>query len=269
MPIHALLQTIKYHAACLVTVHILSGTYYVSSFFGVSHQAAVRSFCKNAKFVCQNDSPAVFKQTADSLLQFEFLSLLACAKFGACVYYDQHKTVFGSQTAYELCLSIREPPVPHETALILQWLGYANTPDIKISTVQEWVDLVRGISFYDSSGGQHHEEKVMPSLTALHQHILRAQYVARLAYESPFYTSTFADCCGCGWSFSEEGAISVVWDIVDEVKLASMIDISSHKYSCRTECAGSHGGCRSCFRNCRPCTVHCSLSQQRQLSEPS
>ena len=115
---------------------------------------------------------------------------------------------------------------------------------------------MRRLSFHDSSGGQHHEEKIMPSITALQQHICRAQYVVRLAYESPSHTSSFADCHDCGWLFRENDVLSVVWDTAHGAKTASMVEMNYH-CSCRTGCVGGRGGCQSCFQNCQPCTVRC------------
>ena len=80
---------------------------------------------------------------------FESLSLPACIKFISCLYlyYDKHKTVFGNQSVYNLAVSLYEAPIPHETAIILQWLGHAFSQDKKIATVRDWADLVRPLAF--------------------------------------------------------------------------------------------------------------------------
>ena len=88
---HPSLQKLRFAASCLLAAYVLSGTDYVSSYFGVSHQAAVRSFCRNAIFICSHESLVAFRESPGQPTQFKSLSLPACAKFIACIYYDRHK----------------------------------------------------------------------------------------------------------------------------------------------------------------------------------
>ena len=125
------------------------------------------------------------------------------------MYYDKHKSVFSSQSVYSLTLALKDAPIPHELALVFQWLGYAVSENMTVSTVRQWVDLLRCLTFHDSSGGQSHEANIIPSLPALYQHVLRAEYAIRLVYESREETSSFLSYTGFGWLIDEDGFISV------------------------------------------------------------
>lgn len=52
MKSHPMLQKLSHPSACLLAVYTLSGTDYVSSFFGMSHQAAVKRFLHNIPLIC-------------------------------------------------------------------------------------------------------------------------------------------------------------------------------------------------------------------------
>ena len=123
-----------------------------------------------------------------------------------------------------------------------------------VSTVRQWVDLLRRLTFHDSSGGQNHEANMIPSLPALHQHVLRAEYAIQSVYESREETSSFLSYTGSGWLIDEGGSISVLWDTRHD---QSILINDSYRCTCQTGCSGSTGGCRSCFQQCRPCTTRC------------
>ena len=74
----------------------------------------------------------LFEIREDGYVKFCSLSLPACIKYIMCLYYDKHTFVFSSQSAYSLALALKDAPIPHELALVLQWLGYAASDNMTV-----------------------------------------------------------------------------------------------------------------------------------------
>lgn len=243
-------------ASCLLSIYILSGSDYVSSFFGLSHHAILRAFLNNYEVICSDEELALFVQSDGEMPQFKGLSIPACVKFILSAYYDRHKRFFGSQGIGQIAAQLRDRPVPEDLRRQLCWLGYPDSPFIEVRSIADWIELVQRLTFQDSSAGANHEAYMLPSQNALHLHVLRAGYAVRLVFDSVNENSSISDFEGCGWGKTKEGKVYVVWD-GNPSSSKPIVFPGEYRCGCRTGCKGDRDGCRHCFQECRPCTTKC------------
>lgn len=135
----------------------------------------------------------------------------------------------------DVALAVRDAPVADEVMIMLQWLGYPQSPTLSIRSIRDWIDLIRRLTFQNSSGGKNHELKMMPSERALRLHLLRPQYAVKLVYESPFAESSFADCDGEGWGYDSDGKLPISLLSVSR----SIRFVGEYKCGCTKGCTGS------------------------------
>ncbi len=105
---------------------------------------------------------------------------------------------------------------------MIRTLGYTETH--KITSLVDWHEFMRKLTFHEGKVTRFHEAKIIPSWNALIQHCRRATYVLKLVYSSPR-----SDCKDLlhheqyGWQ--ESGScIEVLWEQHDSPDTASAND---------------------------------------------
>lgn len=185
------LKNIKYPITSVVALYVFTGCDYVSSFFRLTKKYFMSVFLEHAKFICsESDSKSsVIVRDNSIYLDESNVIQLACT-----AYLLKYPSVLNGVSVDQFRFSLMNPPISRESEQLLKYLGYS--PSITcISTLQEWSELIRRITFHMSNATKDFESCLLPTYTALAKHALRASYVLKLVFSITSINCTVLNEC--------------------------------------------------------------------------
>jgi hypothetical protein len=216
--IHLRLPELGNIAACsILSIFILGGCDYVSSFYNISYTRLIDAFMDYSSEFCHPNQPLVhFPCDATGRYHIEIVQH-AFFKLISFVYMDKYKTLWKHiQPTPPLLLrsfTISGSNMSAELMDLLQWLGYDMKKQNKVTTIDEWMELTRRITYYNNHGSQNLYRNMLPSCTSLELHRRRSEFVLRCATESCLPLSdTYLLANGYGWEVVN-GKVCIKWQV--------------------------------------------------------
>lgn len=239
------LSNVSYPVTSLVSLYVLTGCDYVSSFFRLSKKYFLKIFLDYADYICTESSSNSLVNVHES---FESIDISCFINLACTAYLMKHSSILNGISIDRLRMSLVNAPLSEENRQLLLHLGYSPSVN-SISTLKEWHDFVRRITFHLSNATKDFEACLLPSYSALCKHALRATYVLKLLFSvSSVKCSILGEYTMYGWiSGDGEGCIEIDWD--DASDCQSFVS-SNCVCGCKTGCNTKRCKCFSCSLKC-------------------
>ena len=263
----------KISCACMLVLYLLGGSDYISSFFGLTYDRILTTFLKYTDHISPPEDPLVKSHMSDNKVIFESISVSSFTRLMCCIYLEKYEKVYKHVKPTPPSLfhtfQVSGTNMSNELKSLLEWLGYLTekSPEneaVKITSLPEWTEFTRRVCYFSNHGSKHLYKNILPSDIALKLHVLRGEYVTRLALESAIPLSDHhLNYTNFGWKKNGD-EIEVMWDEnVEETRkeLTRKRKPPVNKCSCRAKenkCGFLGRGCKNCCKDCKPCNDSCS-----------
>lgn len=256
----------KLAGSAILAIYLLSGSDYLSTFFGLSAKSFFQTFCSYVNHISPNED-LLIKTEQRKGTEFHFLSENAFVKLVCCTYLEKYKNLFkhirGTPPELFELFQVSTDNQSNDLKCLLEWIGYDKKENFDISSMASWTEFTRRMCYFSNHGSQNLYRLIPPSDTALSLQKARIEFVLNIACQSTVpFSDLYSEIDKFGWKINE-GNVEIVWEEnIDSLKkdLSSKRKLPIHKCSCQTtkeKCAVSSRGCKNCCKACKPCNPAC------------
>jgi hypothetical protein len=257
---HPVLSTIQDCPVIYIfAIYILSGSDYISNFYGMKSEIIFQSFLKYSNYVSPPDDPLVKLEYRNEKPYFNGLSVTAFTRLFCCAYLDKnanfYKHLYPNVTSLLDAINRNSGQnISPSLKGLFEWLQIDPKKNLDISDLTQLTDLTRRICYFSTSGPTVLFKSLLPSDAALSLHTKRGEHVIYLAVEQEPITMTHEEV-GEGW-ISKGNIIEIKWDEKPSSRNKITKPKLINKCSCKN-CSPTGTGCRQCTKSCLPCSDKC------------
>ncbi|XP_071951903.1 uncharacterized protein [Antedon mediterranea] len=214
----------------LQVLFICSGCDYVSFFKGHSKKKFMEVFFRHCRFVTGGVYSGYLNQVGSGVQE---LGLLAFYRLVGCVYFQQHMSAFSVDTAEELFDNVST--------------STSDLSDLDIHV--KFLTVIRESIFHRITS----EDQWMPTVDALKYHWLRTCWIALVWSQASTNLVVIPDCIKYGWSQTDQGKITVIWDSEEnKLKVSESVRYLKNGCKCKTGCITGRCACHKRKKHCGP-----------------
>ncbi len=247
-----------------LAIYLLSGSDYVSSFYGISYHRFISSFVDYSRFISTQNDPLI--SISDSGIVR--VSTTAYTRLICSVYLDKYprlyKHIQPNVSSLLNSFKISGSNMNQDMISLLEWLGYdKKSATLSMTSETDWLELVRRVCYFSNHGSRNLYKLIPPSDSALNLHRQRGEFILTLAIQSTLDFSDFHNrCLDYGW-IKNNTDIDIKWDDNIDQKRKSLTKkrpLPISKCSCKAKenkCGLENRGCLNCCKSCKPCSQYC------------